>query len=261
MKVFNLNEEVEVLPFAFREMLTALLESSHTIAQYTQPSVFRMLERGINPTTVQPRRKRVAVLFSGIIGFSQFAEHLKPVDLIELVNSHVEICTSNVSQNNGEVNKLLGDGVLVYFSDKSTDAAIESACEILMEMKRRRARARKNSPHRFLYGGVGLANGMVYEGNIGPLLKRDFTILGNTVNMASRLESLTRDLDVRLTLGASVVRRATEANIFVSLGKQKLKGKSRATEIFTVGSLPQLDVSKVYREIGQFVRQHRKRST
>jgi len=255
MKAFNLNQETEILPFAFRQMLTALLESSHTIAQYTQPSIYRMLELGVNPTTVEPRRKRVTVLFSDIIGFSQFAEYLRPVELIALVNSHAEVCTDCVSRNGGEVNKLLGDGVLAYFSNSSTDDAIKCAIELVTEMKSRRERARVSSPHRLLYGGVGLANGWVYEGNIGPALKRDFTILGNTVNLASRLESLTRDLGVRLTLGASVMRRASEsgAGAFVSLGKQRLKGQSRAIEIFTVRSLPRLDVGKVYSDIEGFV--------
>lgn len=52
MKTFNLNEQTKTLPFAFRQMLSALLESHHTIAQYTQPSVLRMLEHGTNPVTV-----------------------------------------------------------------------------------------------------------------------------------------------------------------------------------------------------------------
>ena len=72
-------------------MLTALLESHMTTASFTQPSILRMLERGIDPATAAPRRKNVTVLFSDILGFSRFAEQVPPRDLIDLVNSHVEV--------------------------------------------------------------------------------------------------------------------------------------------------------------------------
>jgi adenylate cyclase len=86
MRVFNLDEESEALPMAFRQILSALLESNQMIAQYTQPSIFKMLENGVNPMTVKPRKNHVTVLFSDIIRFSRFAERLKPDDLIDLVN-------------------------------------------------------------------------------------------------------------------------------------------------------------------------------
>lgn len=255
MEVFNLNEQSEALPFAFRQMLTALLESSHTIAQYTQPSLFRLLERGVNPTTIRPRRRRVTVLFSDIIGFSQFAEHLQPGTLIELVNSHIDVCSRCVATGGGEVNKLTGDGVMAYFSDRTSDGAIEAAIAILREMKRRRRRAASGSPHRLLHGGVGLSNGLVLEGNVGLALKRDFTILGNTVNQASRLEGLTRELDVQLILSREVARRSTQQWSFVSLGARELKGQSRRLEVFGVGTLPRLNMRRLHDRMEAFVRQ------
>ncbi len=254
MKVFNLDEQEEVLPFAFRKMLTALLESHHTVARYTQPSVFEMLERGVNPTTVRPSRRRVTVLFSDIIGFSYFARHLAPADLLDLVNAHVEVCVTRVTANGGEVNKLTGDGVLAYFSGGSTQAALLASVEILNEMRARRSRAKQNSRYRLLYGGIGLAHGLVFEGNVGIGLKRDFTILGNSVNLAARLESMTRDHNVRLTLEPAVAHRASSAWEFTSLGKHDLKGQTRQLEVFTLGSLPELDVAGLYKRIQRHLR-------
>jgi adenylate cyclase len=253
MRVFDLNEESEALPMAFREMLSALLESNHRIAQYTQPSIFKMLENGVNPTTVKPRKKHVTVLFSDIIGFSRFAERLKPDVLIDLVNIHAQICTVQVDQNGGQVNKLLGDGVLTYFADRDTDAALEAAVGILNEMRRQRRSARDGSPHQLLYAGVGLANGVVYEGNIGSELKRDFTILGNTVNLASRLESLTREQNLRLIIDEAVVKRANPSRDFISLGRHKLKGQSSAIEIFSLGSLTPLNIERLYAQIDEML--------
>lgn len=110
-------------------------------------------------------------------------------------------------------------------------------------MKRRRRRASGATAHHVLHGGIGLANGMVYEGNIGSALKRDFTVLGNTVNLASRLESLTRVLNVRLIATAAVVSRACPSWGFQSLGKHTLKGQSKALLIFGLKSLQPLDVA------------------
>lgn len=249
MRVYNLNEEAEVLPIAFRQMLTALLESSHMISQYTQPSVLRMLERGVNPTLIEPRRLRATVLFSDIVGFSYFAERLKPHELIDLVNSHADACAGQIDRHGGQLNKLLGDGVLAYFSQRESDAAVAAATGILDEMGRRRKAAAGTSPHHLLYGGIGLANGMVYEGNIGPALKRDFTILGNTVNLASRVESLTRVTRTRLITTASVTSRASVSWGFRSLGRHTLKGQSKSLEIFGLESLQPLDVAELYKRI------------
>ncbi|MDW6023364.1 BLUF domain-containing protein [Mesorhizobium sp. BAC0120] len=249
MQIFNLNEETEVLPMAFRQALIALLESNHMISQYTQPSILRFLERGINPTLIKPRRLRATVLFSDIVGFSYFAERLKPVDLIDLVNSHIDACTQSVDRNGGQVNKLLGDGVLAYFPQRRADAAVAAATDLIEEMNRRRSRASGTSPHHLLYGGVGLANGMVYEGNIGSALKRDFTILGNTVNLASRLESLTRVLKVPVIATASVTDRARRSWGFQSLGAHTLKGQSEALEIFGLKLVQSLHVDKLYQQI------------
>ena len=253
MRVFDLNVETEALPMAFRQTLSALLESNYIIAQYTQPSVLKMLENGLNPTTVKPRKKHITVLFSDIIGFSQFAERLKPDDLIDLVNKHAQICIEQVDQSGGQVNKLLGDGVLTYFADQDTDAALEAAVSILKEMERQRRSARDGSPQQFLFAGVGLANGVAYEGNVGSELKRDFTILGNAVNQASRLESLTRQLNRRIIVSEAVTKRAHASRDFISLGKRKLIGQSAAIEVFTLGSFAPLNVQRVYAQIDEML--------
>ncbi len=253
MRIFDLNAQGETLPFAFRQMLTALLDSHYLLAQYTQPSVLHMLERGVNPSSLPPQRKQATVFFSDIIGFSLFSQWLTPSQLIEVVNSHIEMCTEVISQHGGEVNKITGDGLLAYFSHHESDAAIGASLDLLRKMSRRRQRASANSPLRCLYGGVGLAHGSVYEGNVGFALKRDFTILGNTVNLASRLESYTRELEVRLIMNKESVTSAKQEWKFISLGKHRLKGQPTASELYSVEGLDSLNVQEVYRVIqGEF---------
>ena len=158
------------------------------------------------------------------------------------------VSTSSALSNSA---KSLGDGVLAYFPQQEADAAVAAALDILHEMNRRRRRAPGTSPQHLLYGGVGLANGMVYEGNIGSALKLDFTILGNTVNLASRLESLTRELNVPLIAAASVTHRARNSWAFQSLGSHKLKGQLKGLEIFGLKSLDPLPIDDLYRQIAE----------
>jgi adenylate cyclase len=195
----------------------------------------------------------VTVLLSDIIGFSRFAERLKPDDLIDLVNRHAQICIEQVDRNSGQVNKLLGDGVLTYFADRDTDAALEAATGILNEMERQRRSARDGSPHQLLFAGVGLANGVAYEGNVGSELKCDFTILGNTVNQASRLESLTRRLNLRIIVSEAVVKRANPSHNFISLGRHKLSGQLGDIEIFSLGSFTPLNIEQLYVQIDEML--------
>jgi len=170
-----------------------------------------------------------------------------------LVNSHAEVCSQFVYHHNGQVNKLTGDGVLAYFAGPVSNAGIEAAIDILGEMARRRETGGKANPHRHLYGGVGLSHGLVFEGNVGTDLKRDFTILGNTVNLASRIESLTRDLDVRLNFDSAVVDSATKPYPFQSIGSHRLKGQSKELELFTLSNFSPLKIREVYENIEGFV--------
>ena len=152
------------------------------------------------------------------------------------------------------MNKLLGDGVLTYFADRDTDAALEAATGILKEMEKQRLAARDGSPHQLLHAGVGLANGVAYEGNVGSELKRDFTILGNTVNQASRLESLTRRLNQQILMSGSVAKRANSSRNLISLGRHNLIGQSSATEVFGLGSCAPLNIQQLYVQIDKISR-------
>jgi adenylate cyclase len=249
MKVFDLSSDQRELPTAFRYLMEALTESHLTLARYTQPSVVNLLQQGIDPSRLSPRKQTVAVLFSDIIGFSILAERLSPDDLLRLVNAHVRVCAEAVEGNGGMINKLLGDGVLAYFSGESSDGAIRAALELIRRMISFRAEAPEGSPESHLYSGVGLAFGEVYEGNIGGESKQDFTILGNTVNLASRLESMTRQLGVRLVASRAVVDHAKDTWPFVSLGSHPLKGLGDAGPLFGIADLPPLDLEEAYASI------------
>ncbi len=249
MRVFDLDSDQTEFPTAFRRLMEALTESNLALARYTQPTVLRLLQQGINPTSLRPRKRRVSVLFSDIIGFSILAEGLPPSQLLRLVNTQVGICAEAVQRQGGEINKLLGDGVLAYFRGSGSDGAIQAGLDILKGMRELRAEARAGSPEQWLFSGVGLAYGSAYEGNIGVESKQDFTILGNTVNLASRLESMTRPLGVRIVASRSVVEAARKKWPFVALGGHDLKGLGNVGSLYSMDGIEPLNVRRVYAEI------------
>ena len=145
MQVFNLNAPNDLLPRAFESVFNTLLDSYNIISRYTQPSIFDLLENGIDPTTLLPQRIEKAVFFSDIAGFSMLSERLSPDIIIDLVNCHVDICSKVVSTHGGEINKLIGDGVLGCFPPDHTDDAIDACLEILKKMNKSRDTAPADS--------------------------------------------------------------------------------------------------------------------
>ena len=190
MKTVNLDKSTDVLIRPIRVLLRNLVESHGIIEKYTQPSVLRIINSGLNPLNVRPRKVEKVVLFSDIVSFSLLSEKLPVSDVADMVNRYLDISSRIISRHGGEVSKFIGDSVMAYFMPDQADAVIRACLEILADMKKLRHSARHDSPFRLLRCGIGLSKGEVVEGNIGSSVKMDYTILGDPVNISARLEAL-----------------------------------------------------------------------
>jgi class 3 adenylate cyclase len=249
MNVFDLNDPESKLPVAFREMSGILMSALYSLRVYSQPTVIRLLEQGINPARVQPVRKPVTVLFTDLLGFTSLSERLAPDIALGIVNRHFETCVEVVARHGGEVNKLIGDGLLAYFPQPTTTAALAAAREIIVALRERRAAASPDSADRLLFAGVGLSYGEVTEGNVGTQAKREFTIMGRAVNEAARVEGLTRRLKTPVVLTRPVADRAGKEIPLRPLGRQPIKGLAEGLELFGFADLEPLDPEMIYAEI------------
>lgn len=234
MQVVNLDTDEDVLIRPFRALLQHLGQTHQIIQKYTQPAVTRRLETGLNPLSISPHASHKIILFSDIVGFSKLSERLPVAQVAELVNRFLEICSVCVDEHGGEVTKYIGDCVMALFDPDQADQALHGSLAILRQLAGLRATAQQDEPFALLHGGIGLAAGMVLEGNLGSSVKMDYTVLGDAVNTASRLESLTRSLGIPLLFSAAVKECCQEDWPFHYVGTQTLKGKEDRVEVLSL---------------------------
>lgn len=234
MKTINLDNNVDELLRPIKILLQTVVESHSIVERYTQPTILKKLNEGINPLTLNPVPVERIILFADIVSYTTISEKLPTEDILLILNTYFEVCSRIIFSKGGEVNKFLGDGVMAYFDRERADNAIQACLEILQELHDLRRNAAGDSPLQFLYSGFGLDQGSVIEGNMGSHFKTDYTIIGDAVNIAARLERLTREVNRSLVFSKALKHSTKEPWPFINLGKFNLRGKEDQNEIFSI---------------------------
>ena len=234
MKTINLDNNVDDLLRPIKILLQSVIESHSIVERYTQPTVLKILNEGVNPLTVKPIPVERVILFADIISYTEISEKMSLDGTLLILNTYFEICSRIILEHGGEVNKFMGDGLMAYFDEADSDNAIHSCLEILQEIKNVRQKAAKDSPLKVLNSSFGLARGKVIEGNMGSKYKTDYTIIGDAVNVSSRLEGLAREVNCLIVLSESLKEGTKEPWAFKSLGKFSLKGKEDLSEVYSI---------------------------
>jgi len=234
MKTFILDENTDLLIKPIKSLLQTLSTSQLTLAKYTQPTILEIIKSGINPLKVAPLLVEKIIMFCDICSFSTLSEKLPPEEVVLLLNEFFSTCTKIITARGGEVTKFMGDCAMAYFDGDRADDAIQASLDILTEMENLRKSVPEGNSLRVLYSGIGLAKGKVIEGNIGSTIKKDYTIIGDAVNVASRLEALTRKVSRSLVFESDVKNGAKADWNFVYLGEFNLKGKEQSTVVYSL---------------------------
>lgn len=182
------------------------------------------------------KRQMVTILFTDIRGFTAFCEEKDPALVVDLLNEYMGCMVSIIHKHHGHVNKFIGDGILAVFCDDDLHgqpgthpldhAARATRCAIEMV----------TMPHAFKTG-AGLHSGPVVIGNVGSAEKMEFTVLGDTVNLASRLESMNKEQKSKLLLSEST-RELLDSEVEVHcLGSVAIRGKKVPMKIYTAATL------------------------
>jgi adenylate cyclase len=176
-------------------------------------------------------RQFVTILFTDIRGFTSFCEDKDPSVVVDLLNKYLEQMVSIVVKHGGHVNKFIGDGILAIFSDEEGSELgnhPERAVHCALEMV--------TAPSRF-ETGAGIHSGLAVIGNVGSQDKMEYTVLGDTVNVASRMESLNKEHHTRLLMTRATQVFLEDEIAVTQLGAVAVKGQSEPIEIYTVSSL------------------------
>ncbi|PZO43318.1 MAG: family 3 adenylate cyclase [Pseudanabaena frigida] len=255
MEVIVLDENNDILLQPIKILLQTLGESQAILATYTQSGVLEAIGRGINPLTLVPRYTEKIIFFADIISFTSITEKVQVTEVVDFLNQFFTICTKAIAARGGEVTKFIGDCVMAYFDGDQADNALQASLDILSDLEMLRNQAPANSPLRVLYVGIGLSKGTVLEGNIGSQTKKEYTVIGDAVNVASRIEALTRQLNRFLVFSDSVRLGLSDRWRSVRLGDFHAKGREEIVEVYSIDDLLTFQKSD-FQKLKQEIRQH-----
>ncbi|MDX1670941.1 MAG: adenylate/guanylate cyclase domain-containing protein [Balneolaceae bacterium] len=180
--------------------------------------------------SVSPGESRVvSVLFADIRGFSNFTSQLRPEQIVEFLNDYWEIITECIQQNKGSVNKYMGDGLLAVFGAPISDLnnhenAVTAALEMVHSLKD------INAMYSEVVGtevkiGIGINSGEVIVGNVGTDNFMEYTVIGDTVNIASRLESISKNKPNSIIISEQTYKLVKDKFETTSLQEAPISGR------------------------------------
>ncbi len=229
------------------ERLHAAAERARSnLSRYFSPNIVDMLAAQDEPLG-PVRRQTVAVLFVDIVGFTRMAEAMPPEAVVTLLRDFHERMTAQIFACSGTVEKYIGDAIFAVFgvptaSDDDAASALRCADMMLAALARwNDERETRGEPR--LTIGIGLNYGAAVLGDVGSEHSMSFTVIGDTVNTASRLQGLTRTLGTPLVVGDALINAikttpsAVEALLLGRLqdrGEHMLRGRAGAVHIWTL---------------------------
>lgn len=205
------------------------------LGRYFSPQVVALLEHS-SEDEVRSRRCRVTVLVSDIRGFTSMCESMDSDQVVALLDDYHQRMVETVHALEGTLDKFLGDGILAYFgAPLEQEDHARRAVDCAREMLRRLAEinwaraARREAP---LQIGIGIHTGEVVMGNVGSSQRREFTVIGDAVNVASRIEGLTKELGHSILL-SEVTYRCLTGVPCRRLAPTRVKGKTEPLVLYT----------------------------
>ena len=175
-----------------------LVQLSTKLAKYFSPQVYDSIFSGKLDVKIQTKRKSLTVFFCDLQGFTQLTERLEPEILTELLTEYLTEMSKIAIKWGGTIDKFIGDAILVFFGDPESDGLKKDASKCLsmaIAMQNKVAELDKSwrEDHGIAEGlkvRIGISTGYCTVGNFGSVQRVDYTVLGSTVNLASRLESI-----------------------------------------------------------------------
>ena len=179
----------------------------------------------------------LALLFSDIRGFTTISERMRPNEVVESLNAYFELMVDIIMRNRGVVDKYMGDAIMAFYgaperTRHEASEAIRSAFEMLEALKDFNVWQTQRGRPEFRIG-IGINYGVVTVGNIGSEKKMDYTVIGDMVNIGSRLEGLTKVYDQPIIISESVAKKIEEQFPCRLIDRVIVKGKTAGIGIYT----------------------------
>jgi adenylate cyclase len=203
--------------------------------EYVAPEL--VAEMAANPASysMEGESRELTVMFSDVRGFTTISESLEPNELREYINAYLTAMSEDIRGNRGTLDKYIGDAVMAFWGapmrlPNHASLAVATALQMQRSVIALNADfVKRNWPP--LHIGVGLNTGMMRVGDMGSKIRRAYTVMGDAVNLSSRLESITKVYGVGVLVGV-MTRDAAPEYAYRELDKVRVKGKNEPVPIF-----------------------------
>ncbi|OZA24210.1 MAG: adenylate/guanylate cyclase domain-containing protein [Hydrogenophilales bacterium 17-61-9] len=213
--------------------------------QYVPPELAAEMSQDPAHYTMEGQSRDMTVLFSDIRGFTNFSENLPPAELSEVLNAYLSTMTHLIQQHQGTIDKYIGDAIMAFWNapvDLSDHArrAVQTALEMQAALPQlNREFAARGWPD--VQIGVGVNTGRMSVGNMGSEFRMSYTVMGDAVNLGSRLEGITKQYGVGI-LATQATVEADPVHVFMKVDEVRVKGKATPVAIYEpLGSTADLD--------------------
>lgn len=205
--------------------------------QYVSPEVSRKILNG----AIAPAGEilDVSILFSDLRNFTGFAEKRSPQAVVELMNRYFTEMEVVISKNGGVVLQFIGDEIEAVFGapepdENHPDQAVVAALEMRSALRRLNVERREKGDSEIRHG-IGIHSGPVLAGNVGSSKRKTYSMLGDTVNLASRLQALNKKLATDILISGETGKRLVRSNTRLrSMGRHTVKGKTETVDVYAV---------------------------
>jgi len=233
------DDEIGILTSAFNDMVHGLKERElirDTFGRYVTRDVASVILN--EQIDLSGEMRPCTILFTDIEDYTTMSEALTPKEIVETLNAYFSTVVDIIQRHHGIVNKFIGDSVFAMFNVPSDDPdhaihAVEAAIEIVGITA-----TRTFGKSRQLRTRIGINSGLVVAGNIGSKDRLEYTVIGDDVNIASRLEELNKQYGTQILIGENTKALATAHFDFSELGEFQLRGKEKPIKVYRVNPSP-----------------------
>jgi adenylate cyclase len=213
-----------------------------TLCRYVTRQVAEQILKDRDRLKLGGNRSVVSVLFSDIRNFTTMSEQSAAEEVVAMLNDYFSRMLDPIFRYEGTLDKFIGDAIMAVFGapitlENDAERAVLAAIEMRRALKKYNEdrKARGLAP---IDNGIGITKGEAISGNIGSEQRMDYTVIGDTVNIASRLEGLTKSYDYKILVNEEVYREVKDKIACVDLGYAHLKGKGGEVRIYGIPDAP-----------------------
>ncbi|MCI0342533.1 MAG: CHASE2 domain-containing protein [Planctomycetales bacterium] len=236
------------LNFAFGMTVLGFLESrkraevTQVFGQYLAPEVVKRIVAGELSVDLGGHTKDLTVLFSDIRGFTKLAESLPASEVSDLLQTYFSEMTKVIQERRGTLDKFIGDAIMAFWGDpeEQPDHAVRAA-ETVLDMVVALEKLQDRDPRsamKMLRTGFGLNTGEVIVGNLGSPDRKSYTVIGDVVNIASRLEGMNKEYGTRIIAGEATAAKLGPQFVLRELDWLRAVGKTKPTTVYEVLGRP-----------------------